>query len=111
MSEKKEPQTKEEYYFEALQDFPEIRNANARRIYFEETEPEEGKGRDTRILSATTAKTIAQQFLNRIILDLLTNSRYEWKVGSNIPDPEHEFPWGGPKQPLGQGQVNGTEGT
>lgn len=106
MSYRRPPETPEVYYAPVTQDLNYLDNRNARRVYFEETEPKEGRPKDTKIMHVIAAKTIAQSFLNKISIDLMVNSQHEWSLGSGspIPDPDLEWPWGGPKQPLAQGQ-------
>jgi hypothetical protein len=74
----------EEYYDPVLKGHNNVNNANARRIYFEETEPGE-LPTHSRVLSTKAAVTIGEAFIYRLIMDVGRNSRISWKPGSKLP--------------------------
>lgn len=112
MQQKKPEEPPESYYSDIIGNNNRISGPKPRKHYFEDTEPEEGRPTKTRVMHSIAAHATAQSFLNKIVIDITINSRFEWPVGSDLPDPDYEWPGiGGPRQPLGAGQYNGTANT
>lgn len=88
--------TPEEYYRPVTQGYARIDNENARRIWFEETEPEE-QPTHKRILLTKKAEEIARAFITACITDVRNNSSFAWQPGSRLPG------WKNNRQPLADG--------
>jgi hypothetical protein len=89
----------EEYYRAVLRDYPAVNNANARSIYFEQTEPSNQEPTHKRCLHVRRARAIASAMIAKVTLSVARNATLGVMRGTPLPHPDYTDN-NGPVQPL-----------
>lgn len=79
--------TAEEYYDPCLKSYSSVNNKAARRIYFEETEPDDERPTHSKVLHTAKSEALLNLFVSRLIVAVGLNAIKSWRRGTPLPNP------------------------